>query len=91
MKTGFLRMHTTIAIRPTLDGLSLLLSWPGVPYAQYLIDHAGDWNFRHPIDPVAVGDFPDPSLEIVWHLFFLALCLELDARGIHYTASGRVY
>jgi hypothetical protein len=91
MKTGFLRMHTTMAIRPTTEGLSLLISWPGVPYAEILIEHAGEWQFRHPMDPVAVGDFPEPSLEMVWHLFFLALCQELDARGIHYNVSGRVF
>ena len=86
--TGFLRSQTRFEYRPTAGGINLLLHWANVPYAQYLIQHADEWQFKHPIDPMAVGDFPEPAMELVWRTFFSALCVALEQRGIEYTAGG---
>lgn len=85
--TGYLRSQTQMNLMLTAYGVELTLRWP-VHYAQYLIEHAGEWQFRHPSDPVAVGDFPEPAMEMVWRLFYIALLQELSARGVDAHSSG---
>jgi hypothetical protein len=90
-KTGYLRAQTTIKLRPTGaaagGGFSLVLWWPNVPYARYLIENAGVWQFAHPIDPSAVGDFPGPAMAMVWEMFSYALSEELTKVGIQHELS----
>lgn len=86
--TGYLRSQTNITMNPSSTGWSLILSWPGVPYARHLIEHAGVWRFRHPADPAARGDFPVPALDMVYRLFLMAFTRELRRRGIQHEAPS---
>lgn len=85
--TGYLRSQTQMNLILTSEGVELQLHWP-VEYAQYLIEHAGEWQFRHAEDPMAVGDFPEPAMQMVWQLFYVALLQELASRGVEAHSLG---
>ena len=88
--TGFLRSQLNVRITPSERGLSLVLAWPNVPYAQHLIAQAGQVNVRHAepdgrYDPMAENPWMEPSMRMVFPLVLNALQQELTVRGIEYT------
>jgi len=89
-ETGYLRTQTTLRMTPSQEGVQLTLSWPNVPYARILIEHAGEWQFAHEQDPAAVGDFPEPSMRIIFEFVLGYMMQELDRLGIQYTLSGAI-
>jgi hypothetical protein len=85
--TGFLRSQLTVDIRPGGDGVSLVLGWKNVPYAQHLLAKAGTVNVRHEADPMAENPWMRPAMEMVWPVVFNAFQRELTSRGIEYTVG----
>jgi hypothetical protein len=85
--TGFLRSALSVDIHPSGEGVSLILAWKGVPYAQHLIAQAGMVNVRHDKDPAAENPWMEPAMRMVWPVVFNALQQELTARGIEYTVG----
>jgi hypothetical protein len=83
--TGFLRSQLQVRINPSRDGVSLILSWPNVPYAQHLVEKAGTVNVRHPSDPMAENPWMEPSMRLVFPEVLLAIQRVFDAWGIEYT------
>lgn len=86
--TGFLRSQLNVDIRPSAEGVSLILSWPNVPYAAPLISKAGTVNVRHPEDPMAENPWMEPSMRMVFPLVLSAFQSALTARGIEFVQAG---
>lgn len=88
--TGFLRSQLQVRITPSTSGVSLILAWPNVPYAQHLIAQAGQVNVRHAepdgrFDPMAENPWMEPSMRMVFPLVLAAFQRELQTRGIEFT------
>ena len=92
--TGFLRAHLRVDIKPSGEGISLILAWPDVPYAHHLIARAGEVTVRHTdsggrsgarYDPMAENPWMEPSMRMVFPLVLNAIQQELQARGIEFT------
>ena len=94
--TGFLRAHLVVDMKPSAEGVSLILAWPDVPYAHHLIAKAGQVQVRHTestpsprggvrYDPMAENPWMEPSMRMVFPLVLAAFQRELELRGIEFT------